>query len=77
MDRPELVDVRQHRPDAGGPRLEGAEAQQRVQPDEPPAGAVQAVRLEGEVVADLALEPVGEEQHDRAPARARGATSAG
>ena len=33
---------------------------------EPPAGAVQPVDLEGERVVGVALEPVGDQQHDRA-----------
>src|SRR3984957_7323824 len=47
MDRPEFVDMRQHGFDAAGASLKALEAQQRVEPDEPPAGAVQPVNLEG------------------------------
>src|SRR5262249_58176732 len=50
VDRTEFVDVRQHRLDALGLGLEALEAQQRVEPDQPPAGAVQPVDLEGEAV---------------------------
>ena len=43
-----------------------AEAQQRIEPDQPPAGAVQPVDLERQPVVGIALEPVGDQQHDRA-----------
>src|SRR5436309_975454 len=38
----------------------------RLEPTEPPAGAVQAVDLEFEPLAAVALEPVGDQQHHRA-----------
>ena len=66
VDRPQLIDMRQHRLDALGARLEALEAQQRIEPDQPPAGAMQPVHLEGERVVGVALEPVGDQQHDRA-----------
>src|SRR5580658_4791147 len=64
MDRPEFVDMGQHGLDAAGAGLETFEAQQRVEPDEAPAGAVQPVDLEGQRVVGVTLEPVGDEQHD-------------
>ena len=47
-------------------RLETLEAQQRIEPDQPPARAVQPVDLERQRVVGVALEPVGDQQHDRA-----------
>src|SRR3984957_18087168 len=64
MDRPEFVHVRQHGLDAPRAGLEPFEAQQRVEPDQAPAGAVQPVDLEGERVVGVALEPVGDEKDD-------------
>ena len=58
--------MRQHGLDAAGARLEPFEAQQRIEPDEPPAGAVQPVDLEGQRVVGVALEPVGDQEDDRA-----------
>src|SRR5436190_2820747 len=46
MHRAEFVNVGQHHFDALGLSLEAAEPQQRVEPDQPPAGAVQPVHLE-------------------------------
>src|ERR1700722_7433068 len=66
MDRPEFVDMRQHGLDATGAGLKTFEAQQRVEPDQPPARAVQPIDLEGERVVGVALEPVGDEQDDGA-----------
>src|SRR5579862_420880 len=62
----EFVDMREHGADAAGARLETLEAQQRVEPDQPPAGAVQPVDLEGERIVGIALKPVSNEQHDGA-----------
>ena len=62
----ELVDMRQHGADAAGPRLETVEAQQRVQPDQPPAGFVQPLHLLAQAGDVVALQPVGDQQHDRA-----------
>src|SRR5437879_1851224 len=45
----EFVNVREHHFDALRLGFEAAEPQQRVQPDQPPAGAVQPVHLEGEL----------------------------
>ena len=56
----------QHGRDAARARLEAFEAQQRIEPDQPAAGAVQPVHLEGERVVGVALEPVGDEKDDRA-----------
>src|SRR5271155_1062375 len=66
MDRTEFIDIRQHGADAAGARLKAFEAQQRIEPNQPPAGAVQPVDLEGERVVGVAFEPIGDEQHDRA-----------
>ena len=61
MDGAEFVNMRQHRLDARGARLEAVEPQQRIKPDQPSAGAVQPVGLEGERVVNIALEPVGDQ----------------
>ena len=58
--------MRQHRLDAARARLKSLEAQQRIEPDQPPAGAMQPVDLERQRVVGVALEPVGDQQHDRA-----------
>src|ERR1700694_932582 len=66
VDRPEFVDMRQQRLDALGLGLEALETQERIEPDQPTAGAVKAVDLEGQAVIGIALEPVRDQQHDRA-----------
>ena len=43
--RAQLVDVRAHGPGALGLRLVAGKAQQRVEPDEAPAGLVQALHI--------------------------------
>ena len=53
--------TRQHCPDAAGARLEALKAQQRIEPDQPPAGAMQAVHVEAKRVAGVAIEPVGDQ----------------
>src|SRR5438128_1996434 len=55
VDRTELVDVRQHRADAFGLRLEAVEAQQRIEPDQVPRRAVQAIDLERQLVVRIPL----------------------
>ena len=55
----------QHGADAARLGGEALEAEKRVQPDQPAAGAVQPVHLRTEILAFVALEPVGEEEHDR------------
>src|SRR3954447_26539418 len=66
MYRAEFVNVRQHHFDALGLGLKAAVAQQRVEPDQTSARAVQAVHLERQLGVRLALEPVGNQKHDRA-----------
>src|SRR5215475_1597216 len=65
MHRAEFVNVRQHHFDALRLGLEAAVTEQRVEPDQAAAGAVQPVHLEGELVVRLALQPVRDQQHDR------------
>ena len=77
VHRPELVDMRHHRLHPERSWLETLVAQQRVQPNQPAAGAVQPVHLVREAGAGVAVEPVGDQQHDRALARAAAATTAG
>src|SRR5262245_62253133 len=55
MDRPQLVDMRQQGADAFRLGLETGETQQRIEPDQPPAGAMEAVDLEGEPVGGIVL----------------------
>src|SRR5215471_20807621 len=57
MHRAEFVNVRQHHFDALRLGLEAAVPQQRVEPDQPAAGAVQPVHLESELIVGLALSP--------------------
>src|SRR5579871_4280855 len=64
MHRTEFVNVRQHHFDALRLGLKAAEPQQRVEPDQAAAGAVQAVHLEGELCVRLALQPIGNQEHD-------------
>src|SRR6202041_102041 len=66
VDRAEFVDMRQHRFDAAGARLKTLQAQERIEPDEPPAGAVQPVHVKGERIVDVAVEAVGNQKNDRA-----------
>src|SRR5437588_4034950 len=65
VDRAQFVNVGQHGADAFCPRLEAGEAQQRIEPDEPPAGAVQPVDLKRELIAAVAFETIGDQEHDR------------
>ena len=66
MHRPHFVDMRQHRPNSPCLRFEAFVTQERIEPDQLAAGAVQAVHFTGEGVARLALEAVGYQQHMRA-----------
>ena len=58
MHRAEFVNVRQHHFDALGLGLEGAVAQQRVEPDQAAARSMQPVHLERELGVGLPLQPV-------------------
>ena len=55
--------MRQHGLHTGGARLETFEPKQRVEPDQPVTGFVQALHLPGEVLARIAIESVAD-QHD-------------
>src|SRR5215468_5238057 len=66
VDRAVLVDVGQQRADAGGAGLEAGVAQERVEPDQPPARPPQPRGLGGEGGGVLAIEAVGDQQHDGA-----------
>ena len=68
----QFVDMGQHGLDAPRAGLKTFEAQQRVEPDQAPARAVQPVDLEGERVVGVALEPIGDEEAV-APSGPRGA----
>src|SRR6202790_5500319 len=61
-----FVDVGQHRPDTCRPRFEMFIPKQRIEPDQTPAGFPQALHFERQPIADIAVEPVGDQQHDRA-----------
>src|SRR6266446_509206 len=65
VDRQEFVDVGQHRPDTCGPRFEMLIPKQRIEPDQAPAGFSQTLHFERQAIADIAVEPVGDQQHDR------------
>ena len=63
--------MRQHGADPARLGLEAVEAQQRIEPDETAAGFVQPLHLGLEPGDIVALQPVGDQQHDRAlPQRA-------
>ena len=64
MDRAQLIDMRQHGTDALGLGLEARKAQQRIEPDQLAAGAMDAMDLECETVIRVALETIGDEQND-------------
>src|SRR6266851_683120 len=65
VDRQKFVDVGQHRPDACRPRFEMCIPKQRIEPDQAPAGFAQALHFERQAIADIAVESVGDQQHDR------------
>src|SRR3984893_3389857 len=69
MHRAEFVNVRQHPFDALRLGLEAAVTQQRVEPDQGAARPMQPIHLERQSVFGLALQPVGDQQHDRALAQ--------
>ena len=77
VHRQEIVDVRQHRADARGARLEARVAQQRIQPDEPRARLREPLHLEREARAGVGVEAVADQQHDGVLRRAAAATSGG
>src|ERR1700681_157562 len=65
VDRQKFVDVGQHRPDTCRPRFEMFIPEQRIEPDQAPGGFPQTLHLERQAIADIAIEPVGNQQHDR------------
>src|ERR1700682_713748 len=65
VHRQKFIDVRQHRPDARRPRLEMFIAKQRIEPDEPAAGFAQALHFARKTIADIAVQTIGDQQHDR------------
>jgi len=75
VDGTVLVDVGQQRPHPLRAGLETLPTQERVEPDQPPARAVEAVGLGGEPRLGVAVEAVGDQQHRGAvaedPARPR------
>src|SRR6266571_4933281 len=62
----EFVDIRKHRSDSRGTRLEAIVTKQRIEPDEPPAGFPEPLHFTRKPRADVAVQPVGNEEHDRA-----------
>src|SRR5207249_9074002 len=64
MDRQKLVDIRQHRSNAGRSRFEFIVAQQWIEPDEPPARLRESLHLHRQAVADIAIQAIADEQHD-------------
>ena len=65
MNGKKRIHMRQHRLNAAASRLESVETQQRVQPDQPRTGSVQPVDLEGKIALLVAVQPIGDHQHDR------------
>src|SRR6266853_2739228 len=65
VDRQEFVDVGQHRPDTCRPRFEMFVPKQRIEPDQASAGFSQALHFERQAIADVAVEPIADQQHDR------------
>src|SRR5215469_1010589 len=61
----EFVDMRHHRSHAERSWLKTLVTQQRVQPEQSSAGAMQPVHLMREASASIAVEPVGDQEHDR------------
>ena len=66
VHRAKFVHMRQHGADAARPGLKPVETQQRIEPDQPPAGTVQPVNLMFQQLVVIALQPVGDEQDDGA-----------
>src|SRR5271163_4097270 len=66
VNGPELVDMRQHGANALRLRRKFIETEQRIDPDQPATRFVQTLHLGPQRLDAVALEPVGEQQHDRA-----------
>src|SRR2546430_10612517 len=66
VHRQQLVDIGQHRANARRPRLEFFIAQQRIEPDQPPARLGQAFHFGRKAFPDVAVETIADQQHDRA-----------
>src|SRR5215471_15252162 len=66
VDRPQFVNMRQHRLYAFRAGFEALKPEQRVQPDKPSARPMEPINLECERVVGVALEPIGNQQHHRA-----------
>ncbi len=77
VDGAEFVDMGQHRTDAARLRLEPVKAQERIEPDQPPARLMQAFHLDLQPGDVVAFQAVGDEKNDRALRQAPGATRAG
>jgi hypothetical protein len=69
VDGAVLVDVREEGAHAAGAGLEAVVAEERVQPDEAAAGAVEAVGLGFQARLGIAVEAVGDEEDDGAVAQ--------
>src|SRR2546428_5891744 len=66
VHRQQLVDIGQHRANARRPRLEFFIAQQRIEPDQPPARLGQAFHFGSKTFPDVAVETITDQEHDRA-----------
>src|SRR5439155_24284742 len=66
VHRQKLVDVWQHCPNAGRSCLETGIAQQRVEPNQSTAGFMEPLHFLCEAFANVAIEPVADQKHDRA-----------
>src|SRR5271154_3572145 len=60
----ELVDIGHHRPHAERFWLETLVAQQRVEPNQPSARAMQPIHLVSETGTGIAIEPVSDQEND-------------
>src|SRR6185312_9369851 len=66
VHRQKIVDKRQHRADARRPRFETLVAQQRIEPDQPPARLGQPFHFLRQTVPDVAVQAVTDKQNDGA-----------
>ena len=63
MTRPKGVDMGQHGPDAPGARLETTPPQERIQPDQPTAGALKQGHVTAECAVGVSVKAVSDQDH--------------
>src|SRR5690606_3017178 len=66
VDGAKFIDMRKHRLHAACAGLEPVESQERVEPDQPTTGFVQALHFAGERIDIVSFQPVGDQQHHSA-----------